>query len=790
MTTSEDSCLVRGLNPRWQADYAWTSERGGPGLATRLFRCRFHLRRRSRKFQIHVSADSRYRLWLNGKLVGFGPAKGSLGRYYFESYDLARRLRVGENVLAAEVRHFGENSPMSEVHSPIPGFLLQGPGDASLDTPGRWRCCVFDAVKPDTSAYIDNAHIFLNHVESLDARLEPVGWRETDFDDRHWSAALSTGPAAATGAIWGVAPMRTLYPRDVAALLRVPTRFARTIENRAEVAHRFGPMPLGWRLEANQGGAILLDPTEYVTAFPQIDFSGGAAREVSITYAEALGTWAEEAGRREWSKHGPRDDFFSKEAHGYRDTIILRGGNYRWEPFYWRAFRFVKIEVLPGPEPLVLRDARYELCVHPQQCQASIETSDPDAAKIFAVSRRTFRVGAHEIYDDSPYFEQLSYIADTRIEALASLHLCNETELPRRNLRLFLDTLRSDGLLDARVPCQYARQTIPYFCLHWIFMVQDYWKWVGPADRDFVRECLLAVDTILTFFRGRLRPDGFVGVVGGWNMVDLVDDWPVGEPPEVAAGGSTYLSSLFVEALGIAVSLHREAGYVGDADRWSALRKQLLPKIRARGWDATRGLFRESAGRSARRYSQHVQAGAINAGIATAAQVKRLVPQLWTDPAMIRTHSMQSFYVARALERVGRFEDWHRHLLAAWRVALSNGVTTWPEYPDPARSDSHAWAAWPAIDYITSVLGIRPLAAGWESLRLAPQTGGLEWASGDAPSPGGKIRVSWRKEWGRLFFEARVPKGLDTELILPGQMPRRFKRGGRIDCDVPLIRSH
>jgi hypothetical protein len=257
----------------------------------------------------------------------------------------------------------------------------------------------------------------------------------------------------------------------------------------------------------------------------------------------------------------------------------------------------------------------------------------------------------------------------------------------------------------------------------------------------------------------------------------------------VAAGGSTYLSSLFVEALGMAALLHQEAGYAGDAGRWSSLRKQLVPKIRAQGWDARRGLFRESAARVSGRFSHHVQAGAINAGIATPAQVKRILPQLWTDPSMIRTQSMQSFYIARALERTGRFEDWHVHVLAAWRAALGNGVTTWPEYPDPARSDSHAWAAWPAVDYVTSVLGVRPLAAGWESLRLAPQTGGLEWASGDAPSPHGKIRVSWRKERGHLHFEAHVPKGLDTELVLPGKAPRRFKRGGRIECQVPVTRS-
>ncbi len=104
---------------------------------------------------------------------------------------------------------------------------------------------------------------------------------------------------------------------------------------------------------------------------------------------------------------------------------------------------------------------------------------------------------------------------------------------------MFLGTLRPDGLLDARVPCQYARQTIPYFCLHWILMVDDYWRWVGASEAGFVCECLVAVDSILQFFRQRLRPDGFVVPTGGWNMVDNVPDWPHGEPPAVSTEGST-----------------------------------------------------------------------------------------------------------------------------------------------------------------------------------------------------------------------------------------------------------
>ena len=303
------------------------------------------------------------------------------------------------------------------------------------------------------------------------------------------------------------------------------------------------------------------------------------------------------------------------------------------------------------------------------------------------------RVGAHEIYDDSPYFEQVSYIADSRLEALGSLHLCTEIGLPRRNLQQFLDTLRADGLLDARAPCEYARQTIPYFCLHWIFMVEDYWRWVGAADQAFVRECLVAVDTILGFFRARLREDGFVGVTGGWNMVDQVDGWLNGEPPTVVSGGSTYLCCLLVEALSVAVRLHEAGGDAGDAVRWKRLGHTLRRQIRSKGWDGKRDLFREGSTGASGPYSHHVQAGAINAGVADPAQTRRIALRLWRDPTLIRTHSMQSYNVARALERANAFGGWHEHLMRPWRESLAKGLTTWPEYPDPCRSDSHAWAA-------------------------------------------------------------------------------------------------
>src|SRR4051794_30167030 len=40
-------------------------------------------------YVVRVSADNRFILWVNGKRVGDGPARGDLGHWRYEKFDLA-----------------------------------------------------------------------------------------------------------------------------------------------------------------------------------------------------------------------------------------------------------------------------------------------------------------------------------------------------------------------------------------------------------------------------------------------------------------------------------------------------------------------------------------------------------------------------------------------------------------------------------------------------------------------------------------------------------------------------
>lgn len=92
-----------------------------------LFRRTFELEEKpSSEVTLHVSADTRYRLYLNGESIGFGPAKSYLSRWYYDTFNIAAHLKQGSNVLVARVLRFSSTHDgcFSMIRSPFPGFIL------------------------------------------------------------------------------------------------------------------------------------------------------------------------------------------------------------------------------------------------------------------------------------------------------------------------------------------------------------------------------------------------------------------------------------------------------------------------------------------------------------------------------------------------------------------------------------------------------------------------------------------------------------------------------------------
>ncbi|MGD0921915.1 MAG: glycoside hydrolase, partial [Terriglobia bacterium] len=91
------------LGQSWKAQ--WISHPDGPRREFGVFHFRktFTLSGAPERFVIHASGDNRYELFVNGRRVLAGPARGDLYHWRFETLDIAPHLRAGKNVLAAVV---------------------------------------------------------------------------------------------------------------------------------------------------------------------------------------------------------------------------------------------------------------------------------------------------------------------------------------------------------------------------------------------------------------------------------------------------------------------------------------------------------------------------------------------------------------------------------------------------------------------------------------------------------------------------------------------------------------
>jgi hypothetical protein len=142
-----------------------------------------------RKAELHLFADTRYRLWVNGQVVAYGPARFLPTHPEYDTVDLQPWLRKGKNALVVEANAFGESA--FESAPSVGGFVawgkvLTGRTPVDLTTPGGWKMQRAEAWDADAPLY----SFAQAPVEIVDLRALPEGVHEPQFNDRAWAAPV------------------------------------------------------------------------------------------------------------------------------------------------------------------------------------------------------------------------------------------------------------------------------------------------------------------------------------------------------------------------------------------------------------------------------------------------------------------------------------------------------------------------------------------------------------------------------------------------------------------------
>lgn len=734
---------------------SWIAPPGLPRDTSAVFHARrsFDLPAKPAEFIVHVSGDNQYRLYVNGEKVASGPQRGDVMHWRYETVDIAPHLRAGRNVIAALVWNWGAARPVAQ-HSNRSGFLLQGNSDreGSLVNSGAgWKVLLDSAYRflPNAPGEV-RGYFAAAPGESVDGARYPWRWEQTDFDDAAWFTLPAQapggrgGPPGGGGGGGGAVVGRLLLDgapgggevsgwllrkRELPLMEETQQRFARV--RRAEGVAANDAFIRGTGdlvIPARTKATVLLDWARTTNAYPVLETSGGKGSTVTLVYAEAL------IDAR--NQKGNRNDIEGRTIHGVRDVVRPDGGAHRkFQTLFWRSWRYVQVEVETTDEPLTVHDFHGIFTGYPFVERGRFASDLKWIDTVWTMNWNGARLGAFDTYMDTPYYEQLQYVGDTRIQALISLYVGGDDRLMRQAIEQFDASRITDGITTSRYPSE-LKQLIPPFSLIYVAMVHDYA--MLRDDRAFVQQRLAGIRGILDWYARHVDSTGMLGPMPYWNYVDWTPRWPRGVPPGANERHSGTISLLYAYALQKAAELETQVGAPGMGASYKLRADSIIRATRARTWDAGRKMFRDSPDTVS--FSQHTNVLALLTGAVPAAERRPLMERVLSDTTLAQATYYFGFYVFEALRESG-LTNRYVELLAPWRQMVALGLTSTPEQPEPTRSDTHAWAAHPNYGLLATVLGVRPASAGFRTVQIAPSLGELKRAEGRVAHPRGDIDV-------------------------------------------------
>jgi hypothetical protein len=747
----------------------WITSSGAPirDLTMLHFRKEFELEKVPEHFLVDVSADNRFLFEVNQERIGSGPARGDLAHWRYEVYDLAPHLHAGKNVLAATVWNLGTLAPVAQISNRT-GFLVRGEGDIeqTANTNDSW----WSEEEPGfQSAAVSmrelRGYYAADPIEKIDARLFDWTWDAATSTSTRWKKAESIGPAAERG--MGDTPNNWQLVRDPLPAMEwreMPGgRVVRSSGVTTTGGFPDGPVEIG----ANQKVNILLDNGELTTAFTELAVSGGKDARIRVTYAEAL--------KDDKGEKGNRNEIAGKKIVGVYDEYVADGGaNRTLRSLVWRTWRYLQLDIETHDEALQLRRMRFWFTAFPFQQRARFQSDDPVLSSIWDVGWRTARLDAHETYMDTPYWEQLQYIGDTRIQALVSYAVSGDDRLARQAVEAFDDSRIPDGITLSRYPTNHF-QAIPIFSLLWVGMLHDFAMY--RSDPEFVREHLIGTRTVLDWYVRHQNANSLIGRLPWWNFIDWANGFQGGDPPLDEHGDSAVITLHFVMALREAAELESLYGDKQRAERYLEAAARAVEEVQKLCWNKNFELFADTP--EQKKYSQHTNSIAVLLDVIPKERQRGVMKKVLSVsdtgfkvngdvPPMEKASYYYRFYLARTLEHAG-MGDRYLELLKPWKEMLALGLTTWAETPEPTRSDSHAWSAHPNYDLLTIVAGIRPAAPGFEKVVIEPHLGRLQNVSASFPWREKEIQVDYKLEGGSWTIRVDLPPGLPGELAWQGK---------------------
>lgn len=716
---------------------------------------------------VRVSADTRYRFYVNGHFVCMGPRRGDDKVWYYERVNIRRYLQKGQNVFCAAVLRYPPipyQGFRSAYRTATAGLMVYGEDERIPSTDTTWKCLVADKLQVGCKM---REYIRLYQEETVEGNLLFRDWKKESFDDSNWSEAVTYPKNILSRS---VSPLY-LKERTIPLLYETRKRFAGVnhIVTSALTKEQYEGMLKGEgsvTIPPHAHEVIDLRAEELTTAYLELSVLKGKGAVIRITESEAYSKETTIHNMPAFVK-ADRLDASWGELRGPVDEYHVAGYGKEeepeyYEPFSFREFYLIRLEIETAEEELILKSFIYRETAYPLTAVSHVDTSDPEYADIWKISERTLRMCMHETYEDCPGYEQLQYAMDTRSQILFNYCLSADDRLARQAIDDFSRSQRPDGLIAACYPT-FKSNIIPSFSAYYVMMIHDHMMYFG--DKAFLKHYFPSVMRVCNFFLEHINEKGLVGTIENmgylnkayWGYIDSIDGWIMGVPPIPEGKEIIPLSLLTLSLLHAAEEVASYIGYKSQAEEYALAQKNMKEGLRKCCLGAN-GLIQDAPGEEM--YSEFGQIFATLNGVFTEEEAKRAMRHT-LDGSLVKCSLPLTLYQFRALEKAGLYAE-GREIFTRWENMLKKNLSTCVEhdFEDQQRSDCHAWSSVPLYEITSAILGVSPASPGYASVRFNPHMLGLSYAKGEIATHRGIIQAEWKCVDGKPEKTIEVPEGM------------------------------
>jgi len=772
-----------------------------------LFRKKFHLNASVHKASGWLIGESRYKLFVNGNYLQFGPPPSDPRWTECDPVNLTEYLKKGQNCIGVQVLYFGQGDgtwPMGK-----PGLLfkldiiLESNERMSIVSDDSWRAYLAKSWPPG-----QYKRWYLRALqEAFDARRYPYGWTTPHFTmNANWLSALTLRGQADKPAITSSAndylfnssaeneEDTSLQKRSVPLLRHVNIKAKRLAEShwlkweRPPEEYFQYLTPDSYR--AKQGTCAVEQGDSHV-----VNMQPNNAAVLTFEFGEQIVGWPHfsvrapegtvielmvQEGHRPFGTQPDAPALMNNRFHSWTRFICKEGWN-TFETFDFESLRWVQLHIRNAQGKITVKNVGCRRRLYPWLQKPEIQCSNNTIQKVLDAAVNTINNAAQETIVDCMGRERQQYSGDIGHALHSLFNAFGAKELSARYIKTFSQGLTRDGYFMDCWPAydrlnriaQRQLYLTPWGPLidHGVgFNFDCYHYFMYTGDLSMIEYVLPKLIDFFHFIQNLPREKGVLATQHLGTPAVWIEHGVSNQ--NVQCSFNLYTAAMLKHAFAYLCQVFGKKDIAAQASEFS---DQLLQNTVNRFWSQTHRMFVSNLPW----IKQEGDAKLHDRTLATAILFDQCpnndtvgsINTLATCPKNLHlSYPANHCWRYWALGKAGRCEVILNDIEYRWgampSVHQNNTLSeNWHPRPDTTDQWSHNPTA-PLYVMFMDIAGIRPLAPGFGRVEIKPQLAYLDALRLACRTVRGSVSFESKGLKGNRLLKLSLPEGIVGELVV------------------------